>query len=100
MFFQLTSSVIWSPSGISILGPLLFIIYLNDLVSQIIPDSNINLFVDDIDLYRVIRTAEDYIKLHTLQATSYTAAYWFTLVQGAYPLHDPLFARLSALCIA
>ena len=43
------------PQG-SVLGPLLFIIYINDVVNQILPDSNINLFTDDIALYRAINS--------------------------------------------
>ena len=38
------------PQG-SVLGPLLFIIYLNGVVSCISADSKINLFADDIALY-------------------------------------------------
>ena len=50
------------PQG-SVLGPLLFITYINDVVNQILPDSSINLFADDIALYKTINAPEDYIGL-------------------------------------
>ena len=46
-------------------GPLLFIIYINDVVNQLLPESNINLFADDITLYRTINTPEDYISFQS-----------------------------------
>ena len=50
------------PQG-SVLGPLLFIIYINEIVHQISQRSYMNLFADDITLYRVINTADDYVQL-------------------------------------
>ena len=38
------------PQG-SVLGPLLFIIYLDDVTSQVSPSTSISLFADDIALY-------------------------------------------------
>ena len=47
------------------MGPLLFIIYikLNDVATCISSDSDVNMFADDIALYRVIKTAADYVCL-------------------------------------
>ena len=50
------------PQG-SVLGPLLFICYINDIATAISSDSEINMFADDIALYRVIKTRMDYVHL-------------------------------------
>ena len=48
----------------SVLGPLLFILYINDVVNTIIsPGSDLNMFADDMVLYRIIRTTVDYTLL-------------------------------------
>ena len=48
---------------ITVLGPLLFLLYVNDIANDI--SSEIRLFMDDYILYRIIRTASD---VSTLQA--------------------------------
>ena len=50
------------PQG-SVLGPLLFITYINDVAAVVSPESEINMFADDIALYRVIKASGDYIAL-------------------------------------
>jgi len=42
------------PQG-SVLGPLLFISYINDVATAISSDSDVNMFAEDIALYHVIR---------------------------------------------
>ena len=49
----------------SLLGPLFFIVHLNDLPGVISKDSSIALFADDSKIYRVINTQED---LYTFQS--------------------------------
>jgi len=52
------------PQG-SVLGPLLFASYINDVATAVASDSDVNMFADDniIALYCVIRTRADYIHL-------------------------------------
>ena len=56
----------WAPvvSGVpqgTVLGPLLFSLYINDIPNGI--DSQIRLFADDCVCYREIKTVEDTLKL-------------------------------------
>ena len=50
------------PQG-SVLGPLLFLVFINEVVFQISSESFISLFADDIALYRCIKSPIDYWKL-------------------------------------
>ena len=62
------SSTIDVASGVpqgSVLGPLLFIIYIDNVTSKISPSSTISLFADDIALYRHIQSPADYTVLQS-----------------------------------
>ena len=50
------------PQG-SVLGPLLFICYISDVTSVISSGSEINMFADDIVLYRTITSPSDFVHL-------------------------------------
>ena len=48
-----------APQG-SVLGPLLFITYINDVATCTSSESDVNMFADDVALYRVIKSPSDY----------------------------------------
>ena len=56
---ELTSGV---PQG-TVLGPLLFLLHVNDMRSVVDPRTSVRLFVDDTLIYRVIDGIEDQVAL-------------------------------------
>ena len=52
------------PQG-SVLGPLLFLVYINEVSNQVSDGSNNVQFADDIALYRVITSTDDYAQLQS-----------------------------------
>ena len=47
----------------TVLGPLLFLIFINDITSVVDPDTQLRLFADDCLIYRSIKTFEDQLQL-------------------------------------
>ena len=60
------------PQG-SILGPILFVLFINDIVDNVSSGSGICLYADDTKLYREIKSPED---SHTLQADINKLSSW------------------------
>ena len=58
------NSHIRHPSGLAILGPLLFVIFINDMPLCVSSDTCIALFADDAKLYRAISSTDDQVALN------------------------------------
>ena len=64
------------PQG-SVLGPLLFLVFISDLAREVDPGSHVRLFADDVKLFRVVKGASDRSALQAdLAAVSQWAKKW------------------------
>ena len=55
----------WVPQG-SVLGPLLFLIYINDITSlQLSSGTQVSVYADDILMYKAISSCTDYVPLQS-----------------------------------
>jgi hypothetical protein len=70
------------PQG-TVLGPLMFLLYVNDIADKISPQTRIKLFADDCLLYRTIDTKQDHKQL---QQDLNTLVDWSRLVYGMGPI--------------
>lgn len=77
------------PQG-SVLGPLLFLIYINDLTSVV--TSNIHLFADDCVIFREITSPQD---ITTLQADLNNVCNWCNLWRMELNINKCKFMRIS-----
>ena len=68
----------------SVLGPLLFTIYVNEITSSISPYSRISMFADDISLYRSINAPIDYVQFqdHILAIVQWVKKNFLALNEG------------------
>ena len=73
---------VWSgvPQG-TVLGPLCFLVFINDIGKNLSPDTTLNLFADDNLAFRVI---EDKSDTETLQKDLDTLATWANLAPRNY----------------
>ena len=83
------------PQG-SILGPLLFILFIDDIVNEVTPGSFIILYADDTKIWRHIRNVSDIL---TLQQTIDNLADWATRNKMAFHPAKCKVLRVNGNCV-
>jgi len=85
------------PQG-PVLGPLMFLLYINDLPSRVNIDTRCRLFADDCLLYRIIDGLKDQVQLQSdLRELEQTGACSLTLPSVMYcqPINDLIITNTS-----
>ena len=101
-------TVVSTSIGLGI-GPLLFLVYINGVTNQVSDGSNTVLFADDIALYRVITSSDDYAQLQSdidsiadwVEESCLSLHSWkccaMLLSRKHTPLHQPLMLKGNQL---
>lgn len=74
--FSDTASVLSGVPQGSVLGPILFLIYINDIADEIEKDVNIKLFADDCKLYIIFEKLNENLTLTKMHSTLQTLSTW------------------------
>lgn len=86
------------PQG-SVLGPLLFLLYINDIASIVEPGVEMKLFADDCLLYSVVTNVNEQIKINrSLQALNMWCEKWDMEINYTKSTFTHITKKKSALC--